>query len=151
MSRVFSHGPQETPETANLATIGKYVVNVTDLGWPLEGQDAMSKLRFGHLLAQIFHVSCHLSCLSAPVNGSKVSGWTLFRRVVGRRLFLLVMTSWVFGLTWPDRFLLQKKKQTAQMMSHKLWKIARPAQRTVGFPDLASIKSWLTHICLQPC
>ena len=47
----FVSGPQATPKTTNSAIIGKYgSANVSDLEWPSKGQDAMSEVRYGHVL-----------------------------------------------------------------------------------------------------
>ena len=46
--------PSPLPQTTNLATICMYgmgLVKVSDLGWPSEGQYAMSQVKYGHVLA----------------------------------------------------------------------------------------------------
>ena len=52
---------------------------VIDIGWPLKGQEAMSKVRCGLLLTWITHN------VSIPENASKFRGWTRFPWKVGRR------------------------------------------------------------------
>ena len=65
--------------------------------WPSKGQDAVSKIRCGHLLTLIMHN------VSIPVNGSMLRRWKHdFPWKIGRKLYHYLRHNFV---AWPGHFL----------------------------------------------